>query len=273
MKSTGNMVGTGLAIGLVVVLLGGCAATTTVTQPAVKAEAKTEATTEATTEAKTEAVPQKTEKTAVVPEQTFLSGKVLETMRATGYTYILLENDGKKAWFAVPSVEVSVGQEVEIKPGVQMGLFSSKSLNRKFESIVFSPGLVEDLNSPPPAPPATAAAAPVAPEQNAMPSGHPSLDADPKAFEGKATKEQLRKAGITVISGKVLETMNAGGYTYILIASGDKNVWGAVPTMEVTVGQEYQLLPGQTMTNFVSKSLNKTFDSVIFSTGAVPVTK
>jgi hypothetical protein len=43
--------------------------------------------------------------------------------------------------------------------------------------------------------------------------------------------------------------------------------------MEIKVGQEVELLPGQTMTNFSSKSLNKTFESVIFSTGAVPVTK
>ena len=265
MKRVGNMAGAGLAIGLVVVLLGGCAGTATVTQPTEKPVAKTET--------KTEAVPQKTEKAALVPEETFLVGKVVETMKATGYTYIQLENNGKKAWFAVPSVDVSVGQEIEVKPGVQMGLFSSKSLNRKFESIVFAPGLVEDPNAPPPAAAPPAVTAPAAAEQISMPSGHPSLDADPRAYEGKATKEQLRKAGIVPISGKVLETMNSGGYTYILIASGDKNVWGAVPTMEVTVGQELELLPGQTMTNFNSKSLNKTFESVIFSTGAVPVTR
>jgi hypothetical protein len=88
-----------------------------------------------------------------------------------------------------------------------------------------------------------------------------------------AMKAQPVKSDRPVVSGKVVETMNSGGYTYILIASGDKNVWGAVPSMEVTVGQELQLLPGQTMSNFTSKSLNRTFDSVIFSTGAVPVTK
>jgi hypothetical protein len=264
MEKAGKSGRPGLGIAMVVVLLGGCAAISPATQPTEKPAAKTEA--------KTESVSQKTENVAVVPEEVFLSGKVVETMRATGYTYIQLENNGKKAWFAVPSVEVSVGQEIEIKPGMQMGLFNSKSLNRKFESIVFSPGLVEDPNVPPPAAATPEAVAPAA-EQNSMPSGHPALDADPKAYEGKATKEQLLKAGIVPISGKVLETMNSGGYTYILIASGDKNVWGAVPTMEVTVGQELELLPGQTMTNFNSKSLNRTFDSVIFSTGAVPVTK
>ncbi|MDD2735861.1 MAG: hypothetical protein PHF56_18150 [Desulfuromonadaceae bacterium] len=259
MKRVEKIAGAGLTVGLVVVLLGGCAGTAAVTQSAVTPVATTEA-----------AVPQKTEKAVVVPEETFLSGKVVETMRATGYTYIQLENDGKKAWFAVPSVAVSVGQDVEVRPGMQMGLFNSKSLNRKFDSIVFSPGLVEDPNAPVPAPDP---APPAAPEQSVMPSGHPSLDADPKAFAGKATKEQLRKAGVIAVSGKIVETMNSGGYTYLLIASGDKNVWGAVPTTAVSVGQEVELLPGQTMTNFTSKSLNKTFESVIFSTGVVPVTK
>lgn len=258
MKRVEKIAGAGLTISLVVVLLGGCAGTATVTQPSEKPAAITEA-----------VISQKAEKAVAVPEETFLSGKVVETMNATGYTYILLENGGKKTWFAVPTASVSVGQEIEIKPGMQMGLFSSRSLNRKFESIVFSPGLVEDPNTPPPA----AAAQPAAPEQISMPSGHPSLDADPKAYEGKATKEQLRNAGITPISGKVVETMDAGGYTYLLIANGDKNIWGAVPTTAVSVGQEVELLPGQTMTNFTSKSLNKTFESLIFSTGMVPVTK
>ncbi len=256
MKSTGNMVGTGVAIGLVVALLGGCAGTATVTQPTAK------------TEAKTDAAPQNNEKAVAVPEQTFLSGKVIETMKAAGYTYILLENDGKKAWFAVPNVEVSVGQEIEVRPGTQMGLFSSRSLNRKFDSIVFAPGLVVDPNAPPPP-----EAPPAASEQITAPSGHPPMDASAPSNGGKATREQLVKAGILPISGKVVETMNSGGYTYILIASGDKNIWAAVPTMEVTVGQELQLLPGQTMNDFNSKSLNRTFDSVIFSTGAVPVQK
>ncbi|MDD2899811.1 MAG: hypothetical protein PHI31_13995 [Desulfuromonadaceae bacterium] len=254
MKSAGNIVGTGLKLGVVAVLLGGCAGTTTVTQPTEKSAAKIEI------------VPQKTEKNVVEPEKMFLSGKVAETMNAAGYTYILLEKEGKSAWFAVPSVTVSVGQEIELEPGMQMGLFQSKSLNRKFESIIFSPGLV---TVPDAALPTTVV--PAASEKSLMPTGHPSLDADPKSFSGKATKEQLRKAGIAPISGKVLETMNAGGYTYVLIANDGKNTWGAVPTTDVTVGQEIEILPGQTMTNFKSKSLNKTFDSVIFSSGIVPV--
>ncbi|HIJ97077.1 MAG TPA: hypothetical protein HPP94_15340 [Desulfuromonadales bacterium] len=262
MEKNGNISGMVMMAGLAAGLLSGCA-TTTATQSAPAEQPLVNQSTSSETATKNK------EKAVVVPDKPFLSGKVTETISSGGYTYVQLENDGKKAWFAVPATTVNVGQEVEFKPGMQMGLFKSRTLNKSFESIVFAPGLVEDQKAVLPAADVPSAA----PAQNSMPTGHPALNADPKAFEGKATKEQLRKAGIEVISGKVLETMDSGGYTYILIACGDKKVWGAVPTMEVKVGQEVELLPGQTMTNFNSKSLNKTFDSVIFSTGAVTVTK
>lgn len=71
------------------------------------------------------------------------TGKVLETMNSGGYTYINLElKDGKSAWFAVPVAKVTVGSTVTVKPGSAMGEFSSKSLKRKFDNIIFSPGLV-----------------------------------------------------------------------------------------------------------------------------------
>jgi len=72
------------------------------------------------------------------------------------------------------------------------------------------------------------------------------------------------------LSGKVVETMNAGGYTYVLIEKNGKKTWIAVPEMEVSVGQQMAFQPGQEMKNFTSKTLNRTFKSVIFSGGPVP---
>ncbi len=69
------------------------------------------------------------------------------------------------------------------------------------------------------------------------------------------------------LSGKVAETMNAGGYTYVLLDKNGKKTWVAVPQMTVKVGQELVLQPGQEMQNFTSKSLNRTFDRIIFSGG------
>ncbi len=38
------------------------------------------------------------------------------------------------------------------------------------------------------------------------------------------------------LSGKVVETMNSGGYTYVLIATEQGNVWAAGPQVGVAVG-------------------------------------
>src|SRR5574337_509973 len=72
-----------------------------------------------------------------------------------------------------------------------------------------------------------------------------------------------------VLSGKVVETMNSGGYTYICIEKDGKKTWAAVLETKVTVGQEIALQPGYEMVNFTSKTLNRTFDKIIFSTGPV----
>jgi hypothetical protein len=60
-------------------------------------------------------------------------------MNSGGYTYANLEKDGKKNWVAAPTMQVSVGQELELRNGVVMTIFSSKSLNRTFDSIIFLP--------------------------------------------------------------------------------------------------------------------------------------
>ena len=69
------------------------------------------------------------------------------------------------------------------------------------------------------------------------------------------------------LSGKVLETMDGGGYTYILLKSGNEKIWVAAPLMKVTIGQELTLVPGFEMKNFTSKGLNRKFEKVVFTAG------
>ncbi len=69
------------------------------------------------------------------------------------------------------------------------------------------------------------------------------------------------------ISGKVLETMNSGGYTYAHLEKDGKKTWVAIPQATVTKGQTITVRPGMVMTNFESKTLKKTFDQIIFSDG------
>lgn len=76
-----------------------------------------------------------------------LSGKVVETMASGGYTYILIEKEGKKTWAAIPETEVTVGSELTLRPGMEMRNFASKGLKRNFESIFFSAGLAAQPES------------------------------------------------------------------------------------------------------------------------------
>jgi len=69
------------------------------------------------------------------------------------------------------------------------------------------------------------------------------------------------------IKGKVMETMDAAGYTYIQVDAPEGKVWVAIPQSKVEVGQEVLANPGMVMKDFESKSLNKTFDVIIFSSG------
>jgi hypothetical protein len=74
--------------------------------------------------------------------ESMLVGKVAETMESGGYTYINLDQNGKKKWIAIPQTEVKVGQQVTLQPGIEMGSFTSKTLNRTFDNIIFSGGMV-----------------------------------------------------------------------------------------------------------------------------------
>lgn len=77
------------------------------------------------------------------------SGTIVETMSGSGYTYILVDSDTEKTWVAIPETVVEVGADVSYAPGMVMENFTSKSLNRTFEAIVFSAGLAQDDKATP----------------------------------------------------------------------------------------------------------------------------
>jgi len=70
-----------------------------------------------------------------------LAGKVLETMNSGGYTYVKISDDGKDQWVAVPQMLIHKGDEAEFMPGMEMGKYSSPTLGRSFENIIFSGGV------------------------------------------------------------------------------------------------------------------------------------
>lgn len=71
------------------------------------------------------------------------------------------------------------------------------------------------------------------------------------------------------ITGKVVETMDSAGYTYIHLEKNGKKTWVATPQMKVKKGQTMSFRPGQEMQNFESKTLKRKFDRIIFSEGLV----
>src|SRR6266540_1087362 len=83
-----------------------------------------------------------------------------------------------------------------------------------------------------------------------------------------ATEKAFNDA-VLPLTGKVVETMDAGGYTYVLLEKKGDKTWVAVPRMKVTVGEEVSFQPGQEMNNFTSKSLKRTFPKIYFSSGSL----
>ncbi|MEE8432052.1 MAG: hypothetical protein V3S16_12455 [Candidatus Desulfatibia sp.] len=71
-------------------------------------------------------------------------------------------------------------------------------------------------------------------------------------------------------SGKVVQKLDAGNYTYIRLDDGAGNeTWAAVPKTQLEIGEQIALKGGTVIRNFNSKTLNRTFDSIIFATGVI----
>jgi hypothetical protein len=64
--------------------------------------------------------------------------------------------------------------------------------------------------------------------------------------------------------GKIVETMDSGGYTYVQLDTGSEKIWAAGPTTEVALGQTVAVDKGMPMPNFTAKSLDRTFEMIYF---------
>lgn len=66
-------------------------------------------------------------------------------------------------------------------------------------------------------------------------------------------------------SGVVMEAMDSGGYTYLSVNVDRDTVWLAAPLTIVSSGDTVHFSAGMLMTEFISKSLNRTFDEIYFT--------
>jgi len=71
------------------------------------------------------------------------------------------------------------------------------------------------------------------------------------------------------IKGKVLESMDSAGYTFLNVETDAGQKWVAVNQTPVEVGEEVTFMDGMVMQNFFSKALDRTFPEIIFSGGLV----
>jgi len=99
------------------------------------------------------------------------SGKVIETMNASGYTYVHIDTGTEKVWAAAPETAVKVGDQVAIPEGMPMQNFQSKALNRTFDVVYFVPGLMVQGATP-----AAAAMPPGHPPTGGMPAAAPAVN-------------------------------------------------------------------------------------------------
>jgi len=103
--------------------------------------------------------------------------------------------------------------------------------------------------------------------------GNVTTETEPAASAdqpGKTPPQVTAAPQIEAGSGKVVEKMDASSYTYVRLDDGTGNdIWAAIPQTQLEIGEQIALKGGMVMRNFNSKTLNRTFDSIIFASGII----
>lgn len=94
-------------------------------------------------------------------------------------------------------------------------------------------------------------------------SGMESMPSMPPSRGGAAPAA----GGGAVFTGKIVETMQVPKYTYMLVDVGKgEPIWTAVTSTVVEVGQQVTVVESITMRDFKSRTLNRTFPTIVFGT-------
>jgi hypothetical protein len=161
-------------------------------------------------------------KSAATADGKTVTGTVIETMNSSGYTYILVDAEGAKNWVAIPETTVKAGSRISYYEGMIMPTFTSKTLNKSFENIVFSAGLAETADSTP----GTSTAAAVSQDD----SFSAALQAEQKSVVPDPTTA-LASGGSAVAIAPLQEitvpkALGENGYTVEEIFAGGKTLAG-----------------------------------------------
>ena len=138
------------------------------------------------------------------------TGKVVETMNASGYTYVQVDTGSEKIWAAAPAFTVAVGDEVTVPPSAPMANYHSKTLDRTFDVVYFA-GSIYPVGSEP----SPASAIPAGMGSGGMPSGHPATQGAPAPTDVDLTGIPKAEGGNSV--GELLGDMAAYGGKEVLL--------------------------------------------------------
>ncbi len=143
------------------------------------------------------------------------TGEVVETMDSGGYTYLLVDTGAEKIWAASPVTAVEVGQKVSVPKGMMMSNFSSKTLDRTFESIYFVEGIYPAGGMPAAPKPASDHPTSEHPSSEHPKSEHPSSENSSSEHPGSTTDGSGGDHGNTVVDNAKIEGVAklAGGHT------------------------------------------------------------
>jgi len=72
------------------------------------------------------------------------------------------------------------------------------------------------------------------------------------------------------VKGVAKEVINSGGYTYVAVQGEKGETWVALPPLQVKKGDQVEVASGDAMVmkDFKSRSLNRTFQEILFATRA-----
>ena len=119
---------------------------------------------------------------------------VLETINGGGYTYAKVDEEGNIYWIAGPQTNIGAGMKISFLEQMVMSDFTSKSLNKHFDQLVFVSAIVPADGS--------AAAAPA--QTLTLEDAHANCD-----HSKEAVPMQMQQAAPTPVS----VAKNAEGYT------------------------------------------------------------
>lgn len=92
-----------------------------------------------------------------------------------------------------------------------------------------------------------------------LPPGHP-----PVSSSDNMGSAHQRDAG-PIVTGEIVETMDTGNYTYVLIRTGDKTLWAATEQFNAVVGSRVSIPRGMLVKDFESPTLGRKFDELYFA--------